>query len=167
MQTANLSGPLKGYCLYKALIGLTQASGLAGGFDWVWTNFLQKMGYRSTSNQGIRPDVEMLGADNSHRSQKHSWRSFAEFLRFHFLCCPLPFLLLEKFSLSRFVVLNTFCSLWGCCSMKTILFSWKTWNVRYKGKHFTENPAFDKIAINISWKFCGIGHFCHIIMICR
>ena len=72
MQTANLSGPLKGYCLYKALIGLTQASGLAGGFDWVLTNFLQKMGYRSTSNQGIRPDVEMLGADNSHRSQKHS-----------------------------------------------------------------------------------------------
>ena len=33
MQSANLSGPLKGRCLYKALIGLTQASGLAGGFD--------------------------------------------------------------------------------------------------------------------------------------
>ena len=108
MRSANLFGPLKGLCPHKALIGLTQASGLAGGFDWVWTNFLQKMGYRSTSNQGIRPDVEMLGADNSHRSQKHSWRSFAEFLRFHFLCFPLPFLLLEKFSLSRFVVLNTF-----------------------------------------------------------
>ena len=34
--------------------------------------FLQKMVYKRTSNQGIRPDVEMLGADNSHRSQKHS-----------------------------------------------------------------------------------------------
>ena len=34
MQTANLSGPLKGYCLYKALIGLTQASGLAGNYDF-------------------------------------------------------------------------------------------------------------------------------------
>ena len=35
MQSANLSGPLKGRCLYKALIGLTQASGLAGGFDFM------------------------------------------------------------------------------------------------------------------------------------
>ena len=33
MQAANLFGPLKGHCPYKALIGLTQASGLAGGFD--------------------------------------------------------------------------------------------------------------------------------------
>ena len=33
MRSANLFGPLKGHCLYKALIGLTQASGLAGGFD--------------------------------------------------------------------------------------------------------------------------------------
>ena len=33
MRSANLFGPLKGHCPYKALIGLTQASGLAGGFD--------------------------------------------------------------------------------------------------------------------------------------
>lgn len=34
MQSANLFGPLKGLCPHKALIGLTQASGLAGGLDW-------------------------------------------------------------------------------------------------------------------------------------
>lgn len=34
MQSANLFGPLKGLCPHKALIGLTQASGLAGGFDF-------------------------------------------------------------------------------------------------------------------------------------
>ena len=33
MRSANLFGPLKGLCPHKALIGLTQASGLAGGFD--------------------------------------------------------------------------------------------------------------------------------------
>ena len=33
-RSANLFGPLKGLCPYKALIGLTQASGLAGGFDY-------------------------------------------------------------------------------------------------------------------------------------
>ena len=33
MQSANLSGPLKGLRPYQALIGPTQASGLAGGFD--------------------------------------------------------------------------------------------------------------------------------------
>ena len=33
MRSANLFGPLKGLCPYKALIGLTQATGLAGGFD--------------------------------------------------------------------------------------------------------------------------------------
>lgn len=35
MQSANLSGPLKGLRPYQALIGPTQASGLAGGFDLV------------------------------------------------------------------------------------------------------------------------------------
>ena len=34
MQSANLFGPLKGLCPHKALIGLTQASGLAGGLDF-------------------------------------------------------------------------------------------------------------------------------------
>ena len=34
MQSANLSGPLKGLRPYQALLGPTQASGLAGGFDW-------------------------------------------------------------------------------------------------------------------------------------
>lgn len=34
MQSANLSGPLKGLRPYQALIGPTQASGLAGGFDY-------------------------------------------------------------------------------------------------------------------------------------
>ena len=34
MRSANLFGPLKGLCPHKALIGLTQASGLAGGFDF-------------------------------------------------------------------------------------------------------------------------------------
>ena len=33
MQSANLSGPLKGLRPYHALLGLSQASGLAGGFD--------------------------------------------------------------------------------------------------------------------------------------
>ena len=33
MQSANLSGPLKGLRPYHALLGLIQASGLAGGFD--------------------------------------------------------------------------------------------------------------------------------------
>ena len=33
MQSADRFGPLKGLCPYKALIGLTQATGLAGGFD--------------------------------------------------------------------------------------------------------------------------------------
>ena len=33
MRSANLSGPLKGYCPNNALLGLTQATGLAGGFD--------------------------------------------------------------------------------------------------------------------------------------
>ena len=35
MRSANLFGPLKGLCPHKALIGLTQASGLAGGFDFL------------------------------------------------------------------------------------------------------------------------------------
>ena len=34
MQSANLSGPLKGLRPYQALLGPTQASGLAGGFDF-------------------------------------------------------------------------------------------------------------------------------------
>lgn len=34
MQSADRFGPLKGLCPYKALIGLTQATGLAGGFDF-------------------------------------------------------------------------------------------------------------------------------------
>lgn len=34
MQSANLSGPLKGLRPYLALIGPTQASGSAGGFDF-------------------------------------------------------------------------------------------------------------------------------------
>ena len=34
MQSANLSGPLKGLRPYQALIGPTQASGSAGGFDF-------------------------------------------------------------------------------------------------------------------------------------
>ena len=33
MQSANLSGPLKGLRPHQALLGPTQASGLAGGFD--------------------------------------------------------------------------------------------------------------------------------------
>ena len=33
MQSANLSGPFRG-CLYYALIGLPQATGLAGGYDF-------------------------------------------------------------------------------------------------------------------------------------
>ena len=33
MQSANLSGPFRG-CLYYALIGLPQATGLAGGYDY-------------------------------------------------------------------------------------------------------------------------------------
>ena len=33
MQPANLSGPLKGLRSHHARLGLTQASGFAGGFD--------------------------------------------------------------------------------------------------------------------------------------
>lgn len=33
MQSANLSGPFRG-CLYYALLGLPQATGLAGGYDF-------------------------------------------------------------------------------------------------------------------------------------
>lgn len=33
MQSANLSGPLKGHCRNKAIVALTQAAGLAGGYD--------------------------------------------------------------------------------------------------------------------------------------
>ena len=34
MLSANLSGPFRG-CLYYALLGLPQATGLAGGYDFV------------------------------------------------------------------------------------------------------------------------------------
>ena len=34
MQSANLSGPFRG-CLYYALLGLPQATGLAGGYDYL------------------------------------------------------------------------------------------------------------------------------------
>ena len=34
MLSVNISGPLKGLRPYQALIGPTQASGLAGGFDF-------------------------------------------------------------------------------------------------------------------------------------
>ena len=34
MRSANPSAPLQGLRLYKALLGLIQASGLAGGFDF-------------------------------------------------------------------------------------------------------------------------------------
>ena len=40
MQSANLSGPLKGLRPYLALIGPTQASGSAGGFDYRWKSSL-------------------------------------------------------------------------------------------------------------------------------
>ena len=33
MRSSNLSAPLKGFRPYNALLGLNQASGLAGGFD--------------------------------------------------------------------------------------------------------------------------------------
>ena len=50
MQSANLSGPLKGLRPYQALIGPTQASGLAGGFDW-------------------GPDMQTRGINGDRRSQ--------------------------------------------------------------------------------------------------
>ena len=34
MRSANLSAPLQGLRLYQALLGLSQAAGLAGGFDF-------------------------------------------------------------------------------------------------------------------------------------
>ena len=37
MRSANPSAPLQGLRLYKALLGLIQASGLAGGFDFYMT----------------------------------------------------------------------------------------------------------------------------------
>lgn len=38
MQSANLSGPFRG-CLYYALLGLPQATGLAGGYDLGQKNY--------------------------------------------------------------------------------------------------------------------------------
>ena len=60
MRSANLFGPLKGLCPHKALIGLTQASGLAGGFD-----FSFKVAGRTdpTSEPSIEilfPEIEVL-----------------------------------------------------------------------------------------------------------
>ena len=48
MQSANLSGPLKGLRPYQALIGPTQASGLAGGFV-----FGLQSGYLKNANVGL------------------------------------------------------------------------------------------------------------------
>ena len=73
--------------------------------------FLQKMGYKRTSSQGIRPDVEMLGADTAIEAKSIHDGVLQNFYDSIFCASPCPSFLLEKFSLSRFVVLNTFCSL--------------------------------------------------------
>ena len=39
MRSANHSAPLQGLRLYKALLGLIQASGLAGGYDYIAPQF--------------------------------------------------------------------------------------------------------------------------------
>ena len=44
MRSANHSAPLQGLRLYKALLGLIQASGLAGGFDFGCFTFRRNVG---------------------------------------------------------------------------------------------------------------------------
>ena len=46
MRSANHSAPLQGLRLYKALLGLIQASGLAGGFDLLWYTELRQIKLR-------------------------------------------------------------------------------------------------------------------------
>ena len=54
MRSANLFGPLKGLCPHKALIGLTQASGLAGGFDFQSRVRLEVLSFsKLTDNKGL------------------------------------------------------------------------------------------------------------------
>ena len=50
MQSADRFGPLKGLCPYKALIGLTQATGLAGGFDCKTDSKVQDRGEAVSSS---------------------------------------------------------------------------------------------------------------------
>ena len=53
MQSADRFGPLKGLCPYKALIGFTQATGLAGGFDCGECGKLRLIGGKYHSGQTI------------------------------------------------------------------------------------------------------------------
>ena len=64
MQSANLSGPFRG-CLYYALLGLPQATGLAGGYDLIqgpandlqhgtWVIILAQQGREDQGKQDIR-----------------------------------------------------------------------------------------------------------------
>lgn len=57
MQSANLSGPFRG-CLYYALLGLPQATGLAGGYD-----FMQHpASYGNSLVRGNLDDADAVGS---------------------------------------------------------------------------------------------------------
>ena len=57
MRSANLFGPLKGLCPHKALIGLTQASGLAGGFDSEIRNLPPEAVIHRLTGDGAKRDL--------------------------------------------------------------------------------------------------------------
>ena len=62
MRSANHSAPLQGLRLYKALLGLIQASGLAGGFDFgvaePLLELLQCIPNASFSKYSFSPEVD-------------------------------------------------------------------------------------------------------------
>ena len=59
MRSANHSAPLQGLRLYKALLGLIQASGLAGGFDFVGTDIFC-----------VKPGLEQDGGAHAAQSKR-------------------------------------------------------------------------------------------------
>ena len=54
MQSANLSGPFRG-CLYYALLGLPQATGLAGGYDFQRSKFYLCVGSFTAPREWLIP----------------------------------------------------------------------------------------------------------------
>ena len=75
MQSANLSGPLKGLRPYQALIGPTQASGLAGGFDLALYNMhcCESSSRRQTEYwhvSGKKPRRQVSGIAGTEKTKK-------------------------------------------------------------------------------------------------
>ena len=55
MLSANLSGPFRG-CLYYALLGLPQATGLAGGYDFPYVDLFE-MKYQILSRISLAQSI--------------------------------------------------------------------------------------------------------------